>query len=229
MRPMSPTTTERPSRERRARELDGKRAAAAPPTRPGRQRRWSLAVAAILVVVGSALTFAVLWANAGDREPFLAIVNRVPAGQTIAAEDLTVVRVSADPGLDPIPSDRRDEIVGETASTDLLPGTLLTDELVGGEDVVEVGQAIAYVSLRGGRLTTSSLRPGDRVQVVVSATTSGADPTGAVVAEGRVVEIEDLDDATGTQVIAVSVPEADAPAVAGASASEQASVVKVPQ
>ena len=37
----------------------------------GRQRRWSLALVAILVTLGSALAFVVLWMNAGDRKPVL--------------------------------------------------------------------------------------------------------------------------------------------------------------
>ena len=33
----------------------------------GRQRRWSLALLAVLLTVGSALAFVILWLNAGDK------------------------------------------------------------------------------------------------------------------------------------------------------------------
>src|SRR5918997_1003148 len=54
----------------------------------GRQRRWSLALLAILVTLGSALAFVVLWMNAGGREPVLALRNNVAAGQLIEADDI---------------------------------------------------------------------------------------------------------------------------------------------
>ena len=46
----------------------------------GRQRRWSLALLAVLVTVASALGFVVLWMNAGGREPVLALRRNVAAG-----------------------------------------------------------------------------------------------------------------------------------------------------
>src|SRR5918997_2842858 len=96
----------------------------------GRQRRWSLALLAILVTLGSALAFVVLWMNAGGREPVLALRNNVAAGQLIEADDLVVVRMSADSGISPIPSSRRDDVIGEPAATNLLAGMLLVDEAV---------------------------------------------------------------------------------------------------
>src|SRR4029450_7011773 len=118
----------------------------------GRQRRWSLALLAVLITLASALGFVVLWMNAGGREPVLALRRNVTAGQTIEADDLQVVRVAADPGidpiassppaptagrpaphpgLDPIASSARDDIVGRPAAADLLAGTLLVPEAVG--------------------------------------------------------------------------------------------------
>jgi hypothetical protein len=41
----------------------------------GRQRRWSLALLAVLLTVGSALAFVVLWLNAGERRPVLAVAR----------------------------------------------------------------------------------------------------------------------------------------------------------
>jgi SAF domain len=97
----------------------------------GRQRRWSLALLAVLMTLGSALAFVVLWMNAGNREPVLALANDVPAGQTITDGDLTTVRVSVDGGITPVASSARDQVVGQPAAADLLAGTLLTPEAVG--------------------------------------------------------------------------------------------------
>ena len=110
----------------------------------GRQRRWSLALVAVLVTVGSALAFVVLWLNAGGRQPVLALRNDVAAGQIIEAEDLTVVRVSADGGIDPV-SSSRDDVVGRPAAADLLAGTLLVPGAVGTASGLEAGQAVIAI------------------------------------------------------------------------------------
>src|SRR5918994_4431926 len=78
----------------------------------GRQRRWSLALLAVLVTLGWALAFVVLWMNAGGRKPVLALKQDVAAGQVLQAEDLQVVRVSSDPGVKPVASSERDEVIG---------------------------------------------------------------------------------------------------------------------
>ena len=97
----------------------------------GRQRRWSLALVAVLVTLGSALAFVVLWMNAGDRKPVLALNNDVAAGQIIEADDLKVVRVSADGGVELVASSASDDVVGQPATTNLLAGSLLVAEAVG--------------------------------------------------------------------------------------------------
>lgn len=211
---------------------------ATPPAR--RQRRWSLALVSVLVTLGSALTFAILWANAGDRQPVLAVSKTVPAGQVIEAGDLTVVRVAADPGLRPLPVERRDEVVGKTAAADLVPGTLLTDGHLGDESLVGQGEAVVGVAVQGGQLPVGNLRRGDRVRVVLtspagspaegSAGTGGGGTAslGQVVAEGRVFEVEQLADASSTVVVSLVVPEERAPTIAGASAAERVSLVLVP-
>ena len=200
----------------------------APPTR--RRRRWSLAAVGALVTIGSALVFAVLWMNAGDRVPILAVAERVPAGQVIEADDLRVVRVSTDPGLAPIDGDRLDEVVGLVAATDLVPGTLLTTEHLGEGDLLEAGTAVVGLSLRPGQLP-DGLRPGDRVQLVRAIPFDPDDPRGSlafVLGEGRVFEIGDRDLTNGTVVVSVVVDDDIAPEVAGASHAELLDLALVP-
>ena len=111
----------------------------------GRQRRWSLALLAILITLGSALAFVVLWMNAGGREPVLALRNNVAAGQPIRADDLMVVRVSADSGVDLFASARRDEVVDQPAATNLLAGMLLVEDAVGDDDDIATGTAVIAI------------------------------------------------------------------------------------
>ncbi|MBW3643374.1 MAG: hypothetical protein KY447_10715 [Actinobacteria bacterium] len=210
----------------------------APPVR--RQRRWSLALVSVLVALGSALAFALLWANAGDRRPVLAVSRTVPAGQVIEADDLTVVRVAADAGIRPVPAERRQEVVGATAAADLLPGTLLTDAHLGDESLIGESEAVVGVAVEGGQLPVANLGRGDRVRVVLTAPAGspaeapggarGGAPAslGQVVAEGRVFEVEQLADASGTVVVSLVVDEELAPTIAGASAAKRVSLVLVP-
>jgi hypothetical protein len=129
----------------------------------GRQRRWSLALLAVLVTLGSALAFVVLWMNAGGRKPVLALKQDVAAGQVLQAEDLQVVRVSSDPGVKPVASSERDEVIGRPAATDLLAGTLLTPAAVGSNDGLERGSALIAIPTPINRLPSSDLDTGDTV------------------------------------------------------------------
>lgn len=199
-----------------------------PPIR--RRRKWSLALIGTLVTVGSALAFAVLWMNAGDREPVLVVSRRVPAGQVIEAADLSVIRVSTDPGLAPIAGGRVDEVVGLAAATDLVPGTLLTTEHLDQDEILEAGSAVVGIALRGGQLPTG-LQPGDRV-LIVRTFTPGTDvegeSLGTVLEEGRVHDIGDRDVANGSVIVSLVVDEEVAPDVAGAASAELVSLVLVP-
>lgn len=182
---------------------------APPPVAGGRrQRRWSLAMVAVLVTLGSALAFVVLWMNAGGREPVLALRNDVAAGQTIEADDLVVVRVSSDGGISPIPSSRRDQVIGQPAATSLLAGTLLVPEAVGTSHGLEQGTAVIAIPVPTSRMPTSDLRTGD--QVVIARTQSSGQGEGGsprTIGEGRVFEVHETDDAGSDVRVSVTVHE----------------------
>lgn len=210
---------------------------------PRRQRRWSLALVSILVTVGSALAFALLWADAGGRQPMLAVAQAVPAGQVIEADDLAVVRVSADPGLRPVSVDRRSAVVGQTAVTDLVAGTLLTDGQWGSGSLLAEGDVVVGVPIPREQLPQGELQPGDQVLVVLNSSAStpseagSSDRTvggvslgslGQVLTEGRVFASDELAAAATTAVVSLAVPREAAPDVAGAAATGRVSLVLVP-
>jgi flagella basal body P-ring formation protein FlgA len=125
-----------------------------------------LAAIAMLAAAGSALAFAVLYLNAGNRRPVLAVTAPVPAGATIQAADLTVVQISVDPQLAPLPATEQSTVVGQPAAADLLPGTLLTRAHVGAASPVQPGQAMVGLALQSGAVPSPQLRAGDLVQVI---------------------------------------------------------------
>lgn len=189
-----------------------------PPVVPGgrRQRRWSLALLAVLVTLGSALAFVVLWMNAGDRVPVLALRNNVVAGQTITADDLTVVRVSIDGGIDPIPSSQRNDIVGEKAATNLLAGTLLVWDAVREADGLDRGTAVIAIPVPPAELPSDDLDTGDSVLLYRTAASEDGSSTGAsVLGDGIVASVADRDDGSVSDVrVSVTVRVELAPDIA---------------
>lgn len=205
-----------------------------------RQRRWPLALVAALVALGSALVFAVLWLNAGNRQPVLAIARPVPAGQVLSADDLRVVRVSSDPGIDPIPASRRGAVIGQTATSGLVPGSLLTEGQLGGSvTLLGPGQAVVGLALKGGQLPTSNLKVGDQVVIVQTpppgAGSAAVDPSGAagtqgtgfVLGAGRVFGIDKAEDGSRDVVVSLSVAREIAAGVVAAASGDRVSLVLV--
>jgi hypothetical protein len=192
----------------------------------GRQRRWSLALLAVLVTVASALGFVVLWMNAGGREPVLALRHNVTAGQTIENDDLRVVRVAADPGIDPIASSARDDVVGRPAAADLLAGTLLVPEAVGTASGLEAGQAVIAVPVSPEELP-ADLEGGDRVVLLRSSTnaSTGDAPAAETIGDGTVIAIQ-RDDSGSTVPVSVRVAEALLPEIAAAIQSDSITVAQ---
>ena len=193
----------------------------------GRQRRWSLALLAVLVTVASALGFVVLWMNAGGREPVLALRHDVTAGQTIEDDDLQVVRVAADPGIDPIASSARDEVVGRPAAADLLAGTLLVPGAVGNPSGLEAGQAVIAVPVSPEELP-ADLEGGDRV-VLLRSSTSGStvqESSAETIGDGTVIAIQRDEDGGSTVPVSVRVAEGLLPEIAAAIQSDSITVAQ---
>jgi SAF domain len=193
----------------------------------GRQRRWSLALLAVLVTVASALGFVVLWMNAGGREPVLALRRNVTAGQTIEDDDLQVVRVAADPGIDPIASSASDDVVGRPAAADLLAGTLLVPGAIGGPSGLEAGQAVIAVPVSPEELP-ADLEGGDRVVLLQSSTnaSAGEGPTAEIIGDGTVIAIQRDDDGGSTVSVSVRVAEGLLPEIAAAIQSDSITVAQ---
>ncbi|MBW3615709.1 MAG: hypothetical protein KY439_10440 [Actinobacteria bacterium] len=193
----------------------------APP--PARQRRWSLAVVGLLLTLGAALAFAVLWMNAGQRRPVLAMARAVPAGQVITPADLQVVRVATDPGVSVVPSERRARVVGRTAGVDLVAGALLSDAQLGRPTAVGPGEAVVGLPLRSSQLP-ARLRPGDRVAVVDTGVNGGR--AGAVITQAKVLGTTTAAD--GNVVVSLVVAEPVAGPVTALVASERARIFLLP-
>jgi hypothetical protein len=187
-----------------------------------RQRRWSLALIAVLLTAGSALAFVVLWLNAGDRTPVIVVARPVEAGQTFTAEDLEVVRISADPGITPLAASLRDDVIGQTAAVELLPGMLLVSDAVGSPDSTDDSSAVVALPL--AESDVPDLERGDHVTVFRSAGNSTEEVPAVAIGEARVMGV---DDAEGGQVsVSISVDEDALPEIIAAKARDQITLSK---
>jgi hypothetical protein len=189
-----------------------------------RQRRPAIVlVGLLLILVGAAVT-AQLFLQVGGRTAVLAVARPVTAGHPITGQDLTEVRISVDPALRAVPASERSRVVGQVATVDLLPRSLLTRE------------ALATASIPGAGQMPSALKAGDHVMLVLTppAGSGGtAAPAGPAGREGRVLvedaEVFDLRQAETDQatVASVVVARGEAADVARAQATGQVSLVLV--
>ena len=188
----------------------------------GRQRRWSLALLAVLLTVGSALAFVVLWLNAGERRPVLAVAREVQAGQAITADDVKVVHISTDPGLTPLSSSLRDDVIGQLAAVDLLPGTLLVADAVGTGEVLDDNTRVVAIPIAASRVP--DLERGDQVTVFRTDTSGGGQATATEIGDARVMGVEEVE---GGQVsVEISVDVDAVPQIFADSNFDNISIVK---
>ena len=201
-----------------------------------RQRRPLRALALVMVAALCAGGFALMFSRAGQRQPVLVIARTVPTGVAISGDDLTVVRLSADSRLHPIPVSARAKVVGHTANSTLVAGTVLTESHFGERAGPKQGESIVAVQLKGARGAPPSVSPGDRVQIVLVASgadASRADPAssqklGTVMGEGRVLAVDrPRSSSDNAATVSLIVAETLAPTVSGAASAERLTLVVV--
>jgi hypothetical protein len=198
-----------------------------------RRRNVPLAVAGALLVLVCALLFAVAWQNAGHRQPVLAVVRDVPAGQVITAADLQAAQVSASGPVTLVPASQEPAVVGRPAAVSLPAGSLLAADEVGTPEPVP-GQVRLGVALKAGQYPPD-LSPGQKVDVLAvpaaSSGTSGAQSSAqAALPVGTAVVLAVTAQATQGGIVAELQVSHDAmPQVAAAAASGLITLATVPQ
>ena len=197
------------------------------------RRRWArVAAGAVLALLGG-WVFASLYQSAGERVEVLAVSADVDRFAEIQRDDLRMVRVAADPGVDTVRGGDVDDIVGRRAAVDLVEGSLLTDGQVlpRGEDVVGDNEAIVGAELAPGDAPQSALVGGVDVQVVIrpsataSATTAAGEAPEATRVSGWLLEVGEPDENTRARPVELVVPETSSAAVQAAAAEERLSLV----
>jgi len=197
---------------------------------PRRQRSKPAAIGAVVCAVIGMLGFVGIWAASSNRQAVLAVSRPVKAGTAIQADDLAIASITEDAVLKPVPASAKGNVIGKTAAVDLTPGALLLDGQLGTPTAVADGQAVVAVEVPLAGAPLDALHNGDRVQIVkTSKNGDSKDPLGEVITEGRISGVARGNASTGSSVISVIVPQDKAATVAGASASQRAALVALPQ
>ena len=155
----------------------------------------------------------------------ITVKRTVYRDQVITAADLAVTSAVPAAGLDMVPADRIEQVIGRTAlwSTSA-EGSLLTSRAFG-EPVVEVGSVRIGLRLAAGRLPSAPMPPGTEVLLVPVGRDGAEPPAGASVA-GRIATAAGvLPD--GASVVDVSVAATEAERVARLAANDQLVLVRL--
>lgn len=201
--------------------------------RSGR-RHGLIALALVLVLAGATLAAAV-YLRAGQRIQVLAVARPVPVGHVISDQDLIDLSLSVDPRLHPLPASARQVVVGQTATVNLLPGTLLLRQMVTRGSLLAPGEGLVGLALKPGQVP-EQIAPGDLVQVVQTpaASSSGTAPSaigqgqGVVLANRARVLSVTVADGGDTTKVSLAVPLADAGVLYRAQATGQLALVVLP-
>lgn len=198
----------------------------------GRPRSRSLLVLAALLVLGFALATAYLVTRAGDKVSVLSVGTSISKGHVIERGDLVSVAVSGIAGAVPVAA--TDEIVGKTATVDLVKGQVLTEEMVTTTPTPATGQSTVGLALDPTRVPSSGLDTGDIVDVIAvpnSETGGGGRATLArptVLARAATVyAVQGLATDGGKVLLTVVVDTREAGPVAAYSTSNRVAVVEV--
>lgn len=198
----------------------------------GRPRSRSLLVLAALLVLGFALATAYLVTRAGDKVSVLSVGTSISKGHVIERGDLVSVAVSGIAGAVPVAA--TDEIVGKTATVDLVKGQVLTEEMVTTTPTPATGQSTVGLALDPTRVPSSGLDTGDIVDVIAvpnSETGGGGRATLArptVLARAATVyAVQGLATDGGKVLLTVIVDTREAGPVAAYSTSNRVAVVEV--
>ncbi|MEU0490786.1 SAF domain-containing protein [Nocardiopsis sp. NPDC006139] len=183
-----------------------------------------IALGAALVAT-SALGGAAVLGLVDDREQVVALARDVPFGQTLTSQDLTTVRVAADPVVATVPGERLQDMVGQVAGAPLHTGELLTEAKVDAEQLPAAGQHLVALSLRPSQIPAQGLRVGDIVQVVSTPGEGGEVPTELPPSVTATVARVGEPDVDGITVVDVQTPATDGPVLAARVATGRIAVV----
>ena len=174
----------------------------------------------VLAIVLGALGAAALYSMNTTVTSVIVVARDVVRGDVIEADDLATTDVPGSLQVDTLSSDRLHDVIGLSALSDLPAGSFPLQRHFGQEPIPR-GHALVGLRLAAGRLPSSALPPGTRVQLI--GLTEGDDTVvDALMASSPVL----LDDGSG-HLLDVTVANDVAAAVAALAATDQLALISV--
>jgi hypothetical protein len=185
-------------------------------------------VAAGVVLIGGFATVAAgLVARSDHSLSVLAVARPVAAGQVVSPADLRVAHISGS-GVSAMSASSLSQVVGETATSSLAPGTLLQSSMLTRSPVPGAGLQVVAVAEKSS-LIPAGVAPGRSVSLVQLVPASGGHANGGGVLVDRALVVGVRTDPTGgTTVLSVQVPASLAPTVAQSVAAGALAVTLLP-
>lgn len=196
-----------------------------------RPKRVGLLAFAGLIVAGSALAGAIVFANAGQTVEVLAVRDGIAKGHTITRGNLIAKDIS---GIDnAILIEDVESVVGMTAVVDILPGQILVDAMASKTPTPANGKATVGLNLSADRAPAAGLLPGDIVDVIAvaseanSANESNAlDAPPTLAAGAQVYDVKGSATEGGGVLVTLVVGKGDAARIAAYSAAGRVAIVE---
>ena len=222
-----PTTTRRPPAPA-ARDTSSVAPTRVVPTgHRARSRDLTRLLIAVGLVAGCGLVAAAAVTRSGNRSSVLVVVRPVAAGHVIGASDLAEEKVGAEGRARLVGAGARAAVIGQRATVDLVPGSLLAPGQYGNAPRLTPGLVAVGAILKPGQYPLA-LERGAAVQVVTLPVADDAPSTTSPPVQAIVVDLADPSD-SGQRSATLGVPAADAPRIATAGAAGRVALVVLPK
>ncbi|MGI9596194.1 MAG: SAF domain-containing protein [Acidimicrobiales bacterium] len=176
-----------------------------------------------------ALAGAWFYSTSTQSTAYVALREDVVRGQVISELQLTVYELNTEAPIRGIRGVDFATIVGEVALADMQAGTLVTEDQFAEKSQIPSGFGIVGLDLSPGEFPTLSLRPGDRVRVVIMPKGGDVtDPESVVVVDDDVEVVEVVDGGSRDRFISLTMPAALADQVAAADSEDRIRLIQVP-
>lgn len=181
--------------------------------------------AAIALIIIFALVFAWLLNTQGQNLTVFAAKGEISRGHVMTVEDLTAVQI---PEGQPIPhylTTQQGEVVGKTAQVDIPQGSLVTPKTIGVGSGLGPEQSMVGLSLTNAQLPPYPLTNGDKIRIVSTPANLAEAPKEAPTAISATVISSQRDTVSGQTLVAVLVPNTDAPELAAKAATGRVALI----
>jgi hypothetical protein len=193
----------------------------------GRPRGY--AALAVMLIVGLATLGYWFYTQAGAKVPVLMASHDIPAGHVIARSDLTTVSVAG--GVTAVGGNHLSEVVGHTASVEILAHTPVQLAMVTTNSTLAPGQALVGIAAAPGQVPSSGLVPGDAVEVLQlpQKAVSASSVSSPVLATATVYDVRPNPAVEGGMLFTLLAPKDAAYAITAASDAGLIALVEVSQ